>query len=310
MLLGAAGLFGRAFQIAAEADPAVTELLVPDRRELDVTNGIDVERSLLTARPDLVINAAVLLPADLCDAHPEAAYRLHALGARWVSRACAGVGAKVVYLSTDFVFDGNATAPYLPDSPTRPTLGYGITKRAGEDETRIGCPDHLIARTAGLFGPAPVSSRARPCFVHRVLERAAAGETLKVVDSVVMSPTYTLDLARMTLALATTRAAPGVYHIVNRGQASWYELCRAAVELAGYDVPVVPERGQNHVANPRPARTPLAGALPGPAERLNRPWREALRDYIDRYWRGGTAEDIAQDAAVRPGVLSGTHRGG
>jgi dTDP-4-dehydrorhamnose reductase len=305
MLLGAAGLFGRAFQLAAHADPAVTELLAPDRRELDVTSRIDVERSLLTARPDLVINAAVLLPADLCDTHPEAAYRLHALGARWVSRACAAIGATVVYLSTDFVFDGTATSPYLPDSPTRPTLSYGITKRAGEDETRIGCPDHLIVRTAGLFGPAPVSSRARPCFVHRVLERAAAGEPLTVVDSVVMSPTYTLDLARMTLALAAGRSTAGVYHVVNRGQASWYELCRAAVELAGYDVPVVAEQEQHHVANPRPARTPLAGELPPAVERLNRPWRDALRDYIERYWRGDTA---GTNPADRRTALSGDRR--
>lgn len=287
IVTGSRGLLGTAFRMVAEQSPYVTDLLLPDRRDLDVTQELDVERYISTTRPDVVINSAVLMPADLCETHPETAYRIHALGARWVSRACARAGALPVYISTDFVFDGAARRPYRPESATNPLLTYGTTKLAGELETRAGSPRHLVLRTAGLFGPKPSSPRARPCFVHRILERADAGQPLSVVDTVVMSPTYTVDLARMTFALAFDDVEPGVYHVVNRGAASWCELARAAVELAGYEVPVHPESAQNHVAAPRPSHTPMAGDLPGRAGELQRSWPEALAEYIDQFWTPG-----------------------
>jgi dTDP-4-dehydrorhamnose reductase len=285
IVIGAGGLLGTAFRIAAKGHPEIVELMLPGRRDLDVTEQIEVERYLSATRPDVVINAAVLLPADLCETHPQAAYAIHALGARWVSRACARVGALAVYISTDFVFDGTRQVGYRPDSPTHPLLTYGITKLAGEYETRLGTDRHLVVRTAGLFGPAPSSPRARPCFVSRILQQATAGEPLRVVDSVVMSPTYTIDLARMTFALAFDGSATGTYHVVNRGRASWYQLASAAVELAGFPAPITRETAQRHVATPRPQHTPLVGELPARAAALQRPWREALADYVGQYWR-------------------------
>ena len=293
IVIGAGGLLGTAFRLAAAEEPEVTELLLPGRRDLDVTEQVEVERYISATRPDVVVNAAVLLPADLCESHPGVAYGIHALGARWVAQACAGVGALPVYVSTDFVFDGTATTPYLPDSPTHPVLTYGITKQAGEHETRVAGARHLVVRTAGLFGPAPTSPRARPCFVSRILERAATGAALRVVDTVVMSPTYTIDLARMTFALAFD-GATGTHHVVNRGQASWFELACEAVELAGHHAPVAPETGQNHVATPRPTFTPLGGRLPGRADELQRDWRPALADCVAELGR-----EAAEAAARR-----------
>lgn len=287
MVIGAGGLLGTAFKQAADDEPGVTDLLLPGRRDLDVTEQVEVERYLSATRPDIVVNAAVLLPADLCESHPQVAYGIHALGARWVARACARVGALPVYVSSDFVFDGSATVPYGPDSPPQPILTYGVTKLAGEQETRMVGPRHLVVRSAGLFGPTPTSPRARRCFVTRILEAAAAGRPLQVVDTVVMSPTYTVDLAHMTFALAFD-GVTGTHHVVNRGQASWYELAVEAVALAGLDVAVTPESHQAHVATPRPAYTPLTGTLPGRAGGLQRPWREALADCVAR--RRGDAD--------------------
>jgi dTDP-4-dehydrorhamnose reductase len=280
IVIGAGGLLGTAFRLAADEQPEITDLLLPGRRELDVTEQVEVERYVSATRPDVVINAAVLLPADLCESHPEVAYSIHALGARWVARACARVGALPVYVSTDFVFDGTGRSPYLPDSAPHPVLTYGITKQAGEHETRVASGRHLVVRTAGLFGPAPSSPRARSCFVSRILERAAQGQPLRVVDTVVMSPTYTVDLARMTFALSFDGAV-GTYHVVNQGSATWHELACAAVEMAGYDVRVEREEEQHHVATPRPTYTPLAGDLPGRVAGLQRPWRVALRECVD-----------------------------
>lgn len=294
IVIGGAGLLGTAFRTAAQEQPEITELLLPGRAELDVTKELEVERYIATNRPDMVINAVALLPADLCESHPQAAYAIHALGARWVARACARAGALAVYISSDFVFDGTADEPYSPDAATRPLLTYGITKQAGEAETRVGAPRHHILRTAGLFGPAPTSSRSRPCFVHRILEKAAAGEPLSVVDSVVMSPTYTVDLARMAFTLAADDAPAGTYHTVNSGVASWYDVAKAAVERAGLQVPVNRQREQTHVETPRPANTPLAGLLPGRAAQVQRHWREAMDEYVSRFHTSaGAAGDPA-----------------
>jgi dTDP-4-dehydrorhamnose reductase len=296
-VIGAGGLLGTAFRLAADDQPEITELMLPTRRDLDVTDQVEVERYISASRPDVVINAAVLLPADLCETHPQVAYAIHALGARWVAQACARSGALVVYVSTDFVFDGTASAPYTPQAPTHPLLTYGITKDAGENETRLACPRHLIVRTAGLFGPTPSSPRSRPCFVSRILERAAAGQPLRVVETVVMSPTYTLDLARMTYALAFEQpVSSGTYHVVNEGIASWYELASAAVELAGCPVTVEREVEQKHVAMRRPTYTPLTGDLPPRAAALKRAWPAALAEYVERYWR---ADRTPATAGVR-----------
>lgn len=283
LILGAGGLLGTAFRLAAETQPEIDDVVLAGRRDIDVTDQIEVERYLSATRPDVVVNAAVLLPADLCESHPQRAYAVHALGARWVGRACEKIGATAVYISTDFVFAGDGRVPLRPDSPTGPLLTYGVTKLAGEQETRLACRRHLVVRTAGLFGPAPSSPRARACFVNRILEAARAGRPLRVVDSVVMSPTYTVDLARMTFALASEPAPSGTYHVVNAGTASWWELASEAVRLAGLTTPVSAESDQRHVATPRPTYTPLAGELPGQAAKLQRPWREALAEYIAQY---------------------------
>ncbi|MFC4497975.1 MULTISPECIES: SDR family oxidoreductase [Streptomyces] len=301
MVIGAGGLLGTAFRRVAGELPDV-DVLLPGRRELDVADRLSVEKYLVGNSPDGVVNAAALLPADLCETHPRTAYEIHALGARWVSRTCDRIGAVSAYVSTDFVFDGTSGDGYAPDSPTRPVLTYGVTKRAGESETCLGTPRHLVLRTAGLFGPPPTGSRARPCFVDRILRKADEGEPIGVVDSVVMSPTYTIDLARMTFAMLLGDAAPGIYHAVNLGAASWYEVAAAAVRLSGRQVPVARQQEQTHVSAGRPTRTPLTGVLPGRAAEHQRPWQEALAEYLREYWPApeGRTPHPAAPSAQRP----------
>ncbi|MEU5314923.1 NAD(P)-dependent oxidoreductase [Streptomyces sp. NPDC021562] len=283
VVIGAGGLLGTAFRRVA-GEFADIDVYFPSRHELDVTQPLSVQKYLGATGPDAVVNAAALLPADLCETHPRIAYEVQALGARWVSRACDRLGALSVYISTDFVFDGMSADAYAPGDPTRPTLTYGITKRAGELENCLGASRHLVLRTAGLFGPPPPAVGLRPCFVDRILRKADAGEPLQVVDSVVMSPTYTVDLARMTFDLLRDGTVGGIHHAVNRGAASWYDVAATAVRLAGRDVTVTPQREQAHVAASRPARTPLTGVLPGRAAAHQRPWEEALAEYLREYW--------------------------
>ena len=283
LLLGAEGLLGTTVWATAEADPRVTELVAAGRADVDVTSRDAVRRAVLDVRPDAVINTAALMPADLCDETPEAAYAINALGPRWVSQACAGIDAVPVYVSTDFVFDGAGSQPYPPDGYPRPVQTYVITNLAGEHETWLGSERYLVTRSACLFGPPPRSPRARRCFVDRVAEKASAGGDLKVVDNVITSPTYTRDLATTILDLLYHKAPSGTYHAVNQGVASWYELCRTALDRLGLPAQVTPIQEQTYTTAPRPLHTPLTGTLPDGVRRIRRPWQAALDDYLVQY---------------------------
>jgi dTDP-4-dehydrorhamnose reductase len=215
LIVGAEGLLGTTVRQVAASHPAVSEVIAAGRMEIDIRNLDQVRRSIREIRPDAVLNTAALMPPEACDESPHQAYAINTLGARWVSECAAEVGAAVVYVTTDFVFDGEAGEPYGPEHHSRPLLTYGTTKLAGEHETRLGNDRHLIFRTAGLFGPRPRSTRARACFVDRVLDRALAGERLDVVDNIRMSPTYTVDLAQVMLTMPAGRPA-GVGHVPRR----------------------------------------------------------------------------------------------
>lgn len=300
LLLGPDGLLGTAMRAVAGADPRVTGLTAAGRDEVDVTRADQVAQAVGDLRPDAVVNTAALMPADRCDDLPAEAYAVNALGPRNVSRACARIGAVPVYISTDFVFDGKAATPYQVDSLPRPLLTYGITKLAGEHEMRLGSDRSLVARTACLFGPPPRSPRARACFVDRMLDRAATGAELTVVDNVITSPTYTRDLAAMVLELLHSNAPAGVYQTVNQGpKASWYELCKAAIAGAALPGVVRPTQEQSFTTAARPLHTPLTVTLPPAALRRNRPWREALTDFLAL--RRRTLGELAAAADGRAG---------
>jgi dTDP-4-dehydrorhamnose reductase len=290
LLLGAEGLLGTAVQEVATSDPRVRELACFGRRDVDITRPGQVEEVIQDIRPTAVINTAALMPADRCDDVPAEAYAVNALGPRWISRACAKAGAVPVFVTTDFVFDGNGSVPYQTGVLPRPVLTYGVTKLAGEHETRLGCERHIMVRTACLFGPPPRSRNARSCFVDRILEKAAAGAELTVVDNVITSPTYTRDLAAMILELLHSGAESGTYHAVNEGIASWFDLSQAALAAAGIPARVTPTQEQAFTSAARPLYTPLTCTLPEPARRHSRPWRAALAEYV-----AGRPADASRD---------------
>lgn len=280
LIVGAEGLLGTTVQQVAARHPAVSEVIATGRAEIDIRNPDHVRRSIQEIKPDAVLNTAVLMPAEACDDAPHQAYAINTLGARWVSRCAAEVGAAVVFITTDFVFDGEAGEPYGPEHHSRPLLTYGTTKLAGEHETRLGNERHLILRTAGLFGPRPRSPRARPCFVDRVLDRAVAGEQLDVVDNIRMSPTYTVDLAQVMLAMLADGTVSGTFHAVNQGEASWFEVSQAALGHLGLADRVRPTTDNRYATAARPPSTPLRCTVPTDVRPFLRDWRSALSDYL------------------------------
>jgi dTDP-4-dehydrorhamnose reductase len=237
-----------------------------------------LRREVEATRPDAVVNCAAWTAVDRAETEQDAAYRVNVLGARNVAQAAQRVGARVVYFSTDYVFDGTATEPYDEDAPTGPLSVYGRTKLQGEQATREANPDHLILRLAWMYGSTGHN------FVRTVLRLAREKDELRIVDDQVGSPTFTEDVVHQ-LWTAIEDGCSGTYHCVNAGQASWHAFATRIVRRLGLNVPVI---SIHTVDYPTPARRPAYSVLADrkfDLEQLNgmRPWEDALDDCLLRY---------------------------
>ena len=277
LVTGAKGQLGVELLDVLRREHDVVGLDVP---ELDITKS-EATRVIADARPAWVVHAAAWTDVDGCERDPERANLVNGEGTRRVAEACRAVGAGLVYLSTDYVFDGRKGAPYLETDPVSPLSAYARSKVAGEEAVRAVAPRWTIARTAWLFG---VSGKN---FVKTIVEKAAAGGPLRVVDDQVGSPTYARDLAE-AIAQLVSRGLTGTYHLTNAGSCSWYAFTHAIVEEAGLShVAVTPmttaELGR---PAPRPALSVLANHAWVAAGMLPlRPWREALSAMLAEWKR-------------------------
>lgn len=263
--------------------------VVPLRHEdVECTSAESVEAALSGVRPEVVINCAAFVRVDDCENRPEEAFRVNALGALNVARSAARMRARCVYVSTDYVFDGQKGEPYTEEDVPRPINVYGASKLAGEYLVRQSCPDWLIVRVASLFGTTGARGKGGN-FVETVLRKAQAGETLRMVADIRMSPTYTLDAARALKGLIAS-GARGVFHATNEGSCTWYELAYKALEEAKIDTRVEPISASEY---PTRARRPANSALwCGRMKRVVgnglQPWQQALKAYLKERDRGGT----------------------
>jgi dTDP-4-dehydrorhamnose reductase len=246
------------------------EVLGVDLPELDITAATCAD-ALTALRPDWIVHAAALTDVDRCEREPDAAMTVNARGTHRVAEACRRAGAGLVYLSTDYVFDGTKGAPYLEEDPPNPLNAYGRSKLEGERACAIA-PRSAIVRTAWLYGSHGKN------FVRTIREQAAAGGPLRVVDDQVGSPTYATDLAQ-AIACLLARELRGVFHLTNAGACSWYEFAGAILLLTGQTG--VPLRRLTSAELNRPARRPAFSVLENAAWRKAglpplRPWQEAL----------------------------------
>ncbi len=200
------------------------------RSSLDVTDPEAVELTLSAIKPDVVLHCAAYTAVDRAEEEPEIANQVNVDGTQNVAIASTGVGARMVYVSTDFVFDGAKGTPYLPDDPTNPLSVYGASKRAGELVTLEHARNSLVVRTGWLFGSGGRN------FVSTVLRLAAEGGELRVVDDQFGGPTWAADLAE-TVAGLMELGVTGVFHAANSGVASWHDLASEALRLKGYTAP-------------------------------------------------------------------------
>ncbi len=274
VVTGAGGLLGGAVaEVFALHDYDFTAL---DRNVLDVTNAEACRRIIGELEPLAVINCAAYTKVDQAEDEEDKAAAVNIGGAENVARAAAEVGAKVVYFSTDFVFDGTKEKPYNEDDPPAPINAYGRTKWAGETATRKANPDHAIIRTAWLYGPHG------PNFIETILHLARERDELTVVDDQIGSPTYSLDLAA-ALPMIIQLDLKGTFNLVNAGQTSWFGLAQKALELENIEVRL---RAIPSARLDRKAQRPAMSVLD--CERMRehgiglRPWDEALAAYLER----------------------------
>ena len=274
LITGAAGQLGRA--LVPEVGHRGWEAVATDLAEMDITDWDAVWGNLSSHRPEVVINAAAATRVDDLEADPDLALKVNALGPRNLAAACRRLGAKLVHVSTDYVFDGAKAGPYVEWDEPRPRSVYGLSKMLGETYVREQCPDHFIVRTGWLYG------LPGPNFITAILSRAREGQDLKVVHDQRGTPTSALALAPQILALVQTEAF-GTYHATCQGEATWYEFARLILELAGLKVPVRPCETREY---PRPAPRPANSVLENRLLKLQGldlmpSWQDAYHQFWD-----------------------------
>lgn len=251
--------------------------------DIEVADMTSVKKALLKLKPAVIINTAGYVRVDDCEDQKDKAFSINALGARNVAVVAQELGARLIHLSTDYVFGGDESHknnPYTEFDVPAPLNTYGRSMLAGEDFVRHLCDRHFVVRTSGLYGTAG-SSGKRGNFVETVLKLARERDELRIVDDQVLSPTYTRDLAQKMAQLIPTEYY-GIFHITNGGYCSWYQFSREILRLAGMKARIIPITSDEY---PQKARRPSYSVLDNCHLRLQgmddmRPWQEALKDYL------------------------------
>jgi len=271
-ITGATGMLGQAL-CKAFAKHSIDPL---SSRQLDVASLHDVRQKFSELKPDWILHTAALTRVDEAESNPFEAYRVNALGTRNLAAVAAENGSRLVYYSTDYVFDGTQTRPYREWDPTNPLNEYGRSKLAGEFFVRSLCPLHLIVRTSWLFGSKGSH------FVEKIVQLAQEKESLEVVSDQQGSPTFTNDLAYMTLCLVEGEKT-GTYHVTNSGNCSWHELACEIVSLSGLSLQVNPiESSTYSTATRRPVNSVLQNyLLELEGIPLLRSWKSALEAFLN-----------------------------
>ena len=278
-VIGSAGQLGS--EVCHAFATAGHDVSALSHTEIRVEDPNSVREALCAEPPEAVVNCAAYVQVDESEDHAELAFRVNAVGALNVARVCNELGARCVYVSTDYVFDGDRAEPYTEEDTPRPINVYGASKLAGEYLVRQGCPNWLIIRVASLFGKAGARAKGGN-FIESVLAQTKKGASLRVVNDTRLSPTYAADAAAAIVPLAQAATAR-IVHVTNSGVCTWYELAKKVMEVCRLDVaiePVPSDAFRRRAARPR--NSALSNSLA--AEIVGRAlpaWEDAVRRYLE-----------------------------
>jgi dTDP-4-dehydrorhamnose reductase len=272
LISGGTGQLGRALLRTA---PAV-ECFTPSRQQLTITDFDAVWALIKQFAPDVIIHAAAMTDVDGCERDPEAAWQINALATQNIAAAAQQIGARLVYLSTNFVFDGEATEPYHEFAKPQPISVYGASKLAGEEAVRALCPQHYVVRTAMVYDETGRN------FVNTMLRLAQNHDRLTVVHDQFGNPTYAHDLG-VAIWKLIEQPSYGTFHLTNQGTTSWFDWAVEVFRLAGVDIRVEPIPAAEYQ---RAARPPANGALANIAAAARGielpPWQDALARCLEQ----------------------------
>lgn len=267
LVTGANGMLGQ--DLCPMLEDSGYDVIETDIDNLDITNELETMRVISDVKPDYVIHCAAYTNVDKAEEDLKTASLINVTGTENVAKACNANDATMIYISTDYVFDGNATKPYEPDDTTCPINNYGLTKCKGEETVQKYCNKYYIARTSWLYGHHGKN------FVETMISLADKPE-LKVVDDQVGCPTWTVDLSETIISLIEEEADYGIYHTCGGGSTTWYGFAKQIFEYAGLNVNLKPCTTDEF---PRAAKRPAYSIMNN--EGLLRDWKLALQEYIE-----------------------------
>jgi dTDP-4-dehydrorhamnose reductase len=257
------------------------EVLPLTHADIEIADGESVANKLRELQPGIVVNTAAMHHVENCELQPDRAFAVNALGARNLTRAARDIGAVLIHISTDYVFDGCKASPYEEEDLPRPLSVYGNTKLAGEYFVRSTLDRHFVLRTSAIYGKSPCRAKSGLNFIQLMLKLARERGEVRVVDSEFVTPTATSDLARQIVALSRCQSY-GLYHATAEGGCSWFEFAREIFALTNTKVALKVAAPNEFPAKvPRPKYSVLENRglkLLG----LNsfRPWQDGLREYL------------------------------
>jgi len=273
LITGANGQLGR--ELTKQYSGKNVELILTDVADLDITNVQNVYEFVNEKRPDVIINCAAHTAVDKCETDVDNAYKINAIGPRNLAQAATGIGAEIVQVSTDYVFDGEIETELTEFHEVNPQTVYGKTKLEGENVVRNLNPKHYIVRTAWLYGDGNN-------FVKTMINLSKTNKVLKVVNDQHGTPTSTVDLARVIIKLIEDKNY-GLFHCTCKGACTWYDFAKEIFRLCNIDVEVIPCTTEEF---PRPAKRPAYSVLKNYMLELTtgditRTWQEAIKEYIE-----------------------------
>lgn len=285
LVTGAAGRLG-----AAVAHVFADRSVIPHTRSsLDITDPDAVMRAVTAAAPDVIINCAAFNYVDAAETNPREALAVNALAVRALARAADASGAGLVHYGTDFVFDGEVDSPYSEDAAPAPRSVYATSKLLGE-WFALDAPRGWVLRVESLFG-GPDGWTGRPGTLDGIVRALERGEAVRAFTDRVVSPSYACDVAAATRHLIDSGAAPGLYHCVNSGYGTWYEVAEECARLLGVPARLEPI---TLASSPLPASRPrfcaLSNAKLAAAGFTMPAWRDALQRWLER--RGHSASTV------------------